>query len=555
MLASALINLLGSVIIGVAIDALRSGISHRLLLGYGAAVVGVSLVQGVFRLFQRQILVSLSRNIERDVINDFFGHLEKLHPAFYQRKATGDLMARATNDAAAVRMICGPAIMYGANTLFSGLAIFVVMLSIHPDLTLVSISTLPLVAIVTKVIGQRVHHLFERVQDQFSLLTTRVQENLAGARLVRAYAREASEQRRFEAVNHEYVARNRRLIRWEAAFQPLIRLTVGLGLAAVLFYGGHLMIEQRITLGQFVTFNIFFGELVWPMIAVGWVINLYQRATASLRRIRAILDIEPAIRDREPLTPLDHVAGNVRFRDLSFSYDDVPVLEGIDFEVLAGETVAIVGRTGAGKSTLLSLLPRLLEPPAGQLLVDVAEVDRLPLEQLRGAIAMVPQETFLFSATIRDNIAFGRPEAEDAEIAHAASLAGLDDDLAVFPGGLYTMVGERGISLSGGQKQRVALARALLRDSRILLLDDCLSAVDAHTEERILDNLRTFFPGRTVLLVTHRVSAAQLADRILVLDHGRIVERGSHRELLDRDGIYTDLYRRQRLEDQLAATA
>ncbi len=554
VLISALINLLAPIAIGMAIDSLRTGISYRGLLAYGAVVVGVSLVQGIFRYFQRMILVAMSRSIEFDLLNDFYAHLQRLHPAFYQRKSTGDLMARATNDVQAVRMLAGPAVMYAANTVFSGTAIVAFMLYLHPGLTLVAISTLPLVAVVTQSLGHKIHVLFEDVQEHFSLLTTRVQENLAGARVVRAYAREASEERKFAAANREYVERNKRLIRWQAVFLPLLHLVVGLGLAAVLLYGGHLLIRGRITLGQFVTFNIFFGELVWPMIAVGWVINIYQRGTASLRRIRAILDTEPAIRDEEPPADVGRIAGELRFRDLSFAYDGgEPVLDAIDLVVAAGETVAVVGRTGAGKSTLLSLVPRLFDPPPGHLLVDGVEIRRLPLMKLRSAIAMVPQESFLFSTTIRDNVAFGRPQASDEEVARAAALAGLESDLAGFPQGLETRVGERGLTLSGGQKQRVALARALVRDPRILLLDDCLSAVDTQTEERILRNLRSVFEGRTVIFVTHRVSAAQMADQIVVLDRGRIAERGSHRELLDHGGLYADLRRRQMLEEELAA--
>ncbi len=559
VLASALINLLAPIAIGLAVDSLRTGVSHRRLFAYGTAIVGASLVQGIFRYFQRMILVAMSRGIEFDLLNDFFTHLGRLHPGFYQRKSTGDLMARATNDVQAVRMLAGPAVMYAANTVFSTLAIVIFMLHIDAGLTVVAVSTLPLVAVVTQVLGKRIYVLFEDVQEHFSSLTSQVQENLAGNRVVRAYVRESVEERKFAAVNREYVERNKRLIRWHAAFGPLLHLVVGLGLAAVLLYGGHLLIGGRITLGQFVTFNIFFGEMVWPMIAIGWVINLFQRGTASLRRIRAILDTEPEVRDREPLIHRD-IAGALTFRRLSFAYDaagrpapEQPVLDAIDLEIAAGETVAVVGRTGSGKSTLLSLVPRLFDPPPGHLSVDGVEIRRLPLASLRAAIAMVPQETFLFSTTIRENIAFGRPQASDEEVVRAAELAGLETDLADFPQGLETRVGERGLTLSGGQKQRVALARALIREPRILLLDDCLSAVDTHTEERILNNLRAVFEGRTVFFVTHRVSAAQMADQILVLDRGRIVERGSHRDLLARGGVYADLHRRQILEEELAA--
>ena len=552
---SSLIGMLGPILIGAAIDALWTDVSHRMLLFYGATVVGVNAVASVFRYLQRIYLVTMSRLLQFDLLAAFFAHLARLHPGFYQEKPTGDLMARATNDVEAVRMLCGPAIMYGANTVFTATAAIACMVFIHPGLTLLSVATLPLVAVVTKVFGARIHVLFERVQDQFSTLTTRVQENLSGARVVRAYVQEASEEERFARDNLEYVERNKSLIFWQSAFSPMLHLTIAIGMVAVLLYGSVLLIGGQITLGEFVAFNMFFGILVWPMIAVGWVINLFQRATASLGRIQAILDTEPVIRDHPSALAVDGVDGAIRFRDFSFAYDPgaPPVLADVDLDVAAGTTVAIVGRTGAGKSTLLSLVPRLIDPPGGRLFVDGVDIRRLPLATLRGAIGMVPQETFLFSTTMRDNIAFGRPESTDDEVHRAADLAGLDIDADAFPKGLDTLVGERGITLSGGQKQRVALARALIREPRILLLDDCLSAVDTETEERILQNLRSVFSGRTVFFVTHRVSAAQMADLIVVLDHGRIAERGSHRQLLDHGGLYAGLYQRQRLEEQLAA--
>lgn len=555
IIATAAVGLMGPLVIGRALDGLRGEVTREMLFGYGALLLGIALVQGIFNFAQRMILVTMSRHIEFDLSNDFFRHLERLHPSFYQEHRTGDLMARATNDLSAVRMVCGPAIMYGSNTIFIAAGALVFMLGIHVGLTLMALCTLPFVAVATKFFGKKIHGLFMNVQQYFSMLSTKVQENLAGARVVRAYNREAAEERAFDETNLEFVARNRDLIRWQSAFHPSLMGLVGIGFALVLGYGGHLMLAGEISIGQFVTFHLFLGKLVWPMIAIGWVINLAQRAAASMTRIQEIFDVEPAIRDEPPLVELPEVRGAIAFERLTFSYPGAgrPALEDLRFEVPAGSTVAVVGRTGAGKSTLLSLIPRLFNPPQETLRIDDVDVRRLPLAQLRGAIAMVPQETFLFSATVGENIAFGRPEASEAEVREAALLAGLGDDLEGFPKGLETMVGERGITLSGGQKQRVALARALLRRPQILLLDDCLSAVDTHTEEKILRNLRTVFPGRTVFLVSHRISTVQMADQIVVLDHGRVSEMGTHTQLLTHDGIYADLNRRQQLEEELAA--
>lgn len=554
ILVGAVAGLLLPLVIGWAIDSLGDGVSVRTLLNYGLVLVGATAIRGVFQFSQRYLLVTMSRSIERDLRQTFFGHLQALEPGYFAKQRTGDLMARATNDLEAVRQLSGPAIMYGSNTVFTALGCLVFMLDIHVGLTLLALGTLPLVAWVTRFFGHKIHVLFQSVQEQFSNLTTRVQENVSGARVVRAYTQEDAERATFADDNEKYVERNRRLILWNAAFHPLIQALVGLGFAAVLGYGGVLILRGAISVGEFVTFQLFLGRLVWPMIAIGWVINLLQRAAASMGRIEKVLETRPRIRDEEPLVSAE-IEGNVRFADLRFTYREAaePALDGIDFEIAAGEKVALVGRTGAGKSTLLSLVPRLLEPPEGALFVDGVEVHRLPLRELRSRLAMVPQETFLFSSSLRDNIAFGRPDADEVSVRRAARLAGLDTDLASFPDGLETLVGERGITLSGGQKQRVALARAILYDPAVLLLDDCLSAVDAQTEVRILGNLRTVFAGRTVLMASHRVAAARLCDRILVLEHGRIVDRGTHEELVSRPGLYAELHRRQRLEEQLAA--
>lgn len=555
ILLSVAIGLAGPLLIGRAVDAFQAGGGRAAVLRYAGLLLAVAALQGLFSFIQRRVLVAVSRDIEKDLRNEFFAHLARQPASFFHERATGDLMARATNDLNAVRMLCGPAIMYAAQTVFTAAGALSAMARIDLGLTAIALATLPLVAGATQVFGDRIHRRFERVQAQFSRLSAKVQEGLSGVRVVRAYAQESAEERAFEALNRGYVEENKRLARWTAAFYPLLQALVGLGFVAVLWVGVGAIRDGAISVGQFVTFNFFLSKMVWPMIAVGWVINLVQRGAASFARLREVLDVVPAIADRADALRPTALAGQLELRGLTFSYrtGGEPTLGPIDLRLAAGQVAGIVGPTGAGKSTLLALIPRLFDPPAGTILLDGHDVRDLALATLRGALAVVPQETFLFSASIADNIAFGVPHAARERIAAAADLAGLADDLTGFPLGLDTLVGERGVTLSGGQKQRVALARALLREPRLLLLDDCLSAVDARTEARILANLRRAFAGRTVLVVSHRIAAVAAADLILVLASGRIVERGRHEELLARGGLYAELARLQRLEEELAA--
>ena len=548
-------------LIGLAIQDLSIRVTWDKILSYAALVIGITVAHGVLLFYMRWIIIGISRDIEYDLRNDLFSQLEKQSASYYQEHRTGDIMARMTNDLAAVRMLLGPAIMYTANTVlfFAGALYF--LLRISPVLTLTALAPMPLASVLIQFMGRRIHERFERIQAMFSDISAQAQENFSGARLVRAFAQEEAQIKAFERSNQEYIRRALRLVRLMGMLWPTLEFMLGLAMVISMLVGGHQVLEHRITIGQFVAFTTYMLMLMWPIIALGYVVNLFERGTASVVRIHELLTAEPTIDDRAAVIAPGQleIQGAIEFRDLHFAYpaekgNDVEVLHGISLAIPAGSSLALVGPTGSGKSTLVSLVPRLYDAPPGSVLVDGRPVRDYALDSLRSAVGFVPQETFLFSTSIRDNIAFGVESASGSEIARAAQAAHIRDEFEFFPNAFETLVGERGLTLSGGQKQRTALARAILRNPRILILDDALASVDTWTEERILEELRGVMAGRTTILISHRVSTVRHADRIAVMLRGLIVELGTHEELLERDGYYASLYQKQLLEEELAVT-
>ena len=549
--------------VGRAIDELKAGLQTGNLdkggiLTYALLVVGFSLVAGVFTFLTRQTIIVVSRHVEFDIRNDFLAHIQKLPLAYFQTTPTGELMALATNDISAVRNALGPGIMYPTDTLMTFIMVLGVMLYADWQLTLLALIPLPFVSVAVYQLGKLVHKKFEERQAQYSALTTRAQENLSGIRVIKNYVREEHETALFRDMSWDYLKKNLVLARVQSIMWPLMFLLIGFSLVITLYNGGTRVIDGRLSIG---TLTAFFGYqvmLIWPMIAFGWVINQLQQGSASMARLSRIMDTEPAIRDPEPaIRGTDHeimsVKGTIEFRNVTFRHAGAAVdaLKGISLTIPAGRTLAVVGYTGSGKSTMVNLIPRLYDVTGGELLIDGVDVRNIPLKVLRRAIGYVPQETFLFSESIADNIAYGMDGGTGADVREAAEIARIAHDIAEFPKGYETFLGERGITLSGGQKQRTSIARAVMRKPAILILDDALSAVDTFTEEGILSRLRGVMKGRTSIIISHRISTVKDADSIVVLDGGGIREQGTHDELVALGGIYAELHRKQLLEEEL----
>ena len=563
-------------VVGKTTDDLHTGVTRHKLLFWAGMLIAIAFTKGIFQYLTRWIVIGISRDIEFDLRNDLFARLESLSYSYYQRNRTGDIMARATNDLNAVRMLLGPAIMYTANTIVYTAGALAFMISISPWLTLFTFLPLPAVSIVIQTFGRRIHERFERIQAMFSDISARAQENFSGARLIRAYVQEEAEIASFEKENDEYIRRSLKLVRLMGMLWPTLELMLGCAVVLVLWLGGRevlvgqsvftrvtslaplnpgitttLHLDGSMSVGQFVSFTTYMVQLTWPIIALGWVINIFQRGTASLIRINEIMHEESEIQDA-PGAKDREIVGEIEFRGLNFSYEGKQVLHDVNLRIPAGTSLAIVGPTGSGKTTLVDLIPRIYDAEPGMVLIDDRPIRNYSLQSLRRNIGFVPQETFLFSDRIRDNIALGVDSATDDEIRDSANAANIAADIESFPEGYDTVVGERGITLSGGQKQRTAIARALIRNPRILILDDALSSVDTHTEDKILNHLRDVMQGRTTIFISHRVSTVRNADRIAVLHGGRIVELGTHDELIERNGYYSDLYNKQLLEEELA---
>ena len=556
LLVSQTVGVLVPLLIKTGIDDLARSVALRRLLVVVGLLAAVSIVKAVFQFWMRWILIVISRDAEYDLRNDLFRHLMRLSARYYTEHRTGDLMSKLTNDLNAVRNMIGPGIMYSANTMVVGVATISLMIHLDWRMTLMALAPLPFVSAAVKFFGAQIHERFEKIQALYSELTERVRENISGMRVVRAFCQEDAEMATFDVMNRDFVEKNKGLI-WISSFLwPVIALMFALALLLVLVVGGRHVLQGLITVGTFAAFNVYLTYLIWPIIALGWVTNLVQRGLASLGRLMTIFEAQPDIDDRAvPRNPVTALRGEIEFRNLRFSYNGHAILKNINLRIPAGKTVAVVGATGSGKSTLVGLIPRLYDAPPGTLLIDGVPIREIPLQTLREHIGFVPQETFLFSETIHENIKLGTPDATGAQVERAAEISNILPEIRGFPKKFDTMVGERGLTLSGGQKQRTAISRAVIRDPRILILDDALSSVDTYTEETILRQLAGVMAGRTTILISHRVSTIQNADEIVVLHEGEIAERGTHAELLALNGYYAELYNKQLIEEELEKEA
>ncbi len=554
ILLTNIIALAQPLILKEAVDSLKGNITWEILSYYSLAIVGVVALEGVFRFLMRQMVIVVSRQVEYDVRNDFFSHLQKMSLRFFHRFSTGDLMARATNDLNAVRELVGPGIMYSVNTLILLTGTLVVMFSLSPMLTLYALIPIPVMAFLVYKFMGRIHDIFKVAQQEYSKITTHVQENVSGIRIVKAYVQEENEKSRFRAFNEPYIERNLQLAKIRAFLWPCMGFLSGIGMMIVLWLGGVKISDGGLTLGVLVAFFTLLNRLTWPIIALGWVINLTQRGIASMGRINEILATPAEIQDT-PKTrrEIKRIYGEIEFKNVSFRYQDEPILKNINLKIPAGKTLAVVGAIGSGKSTLLNLIPRLLEVTEGEILIDGKPIKEIPLDVLRKHIGLAPQETFLFSDSIAENIRFGAPDSSDTQVSQSADISQILNDVNEFPDGFATMLGERGINLSGGQKQRATISRAVIREPSILLLDDALSSVDTHTEEEILSRLRKTMHDRTTIIVSHRISTIYDADEIIVLKDGQIAQQGTHDQLVVQPGAYVELFKKQQLESELEA--
>jgi ATP-binding cassette, subfamily B, multidrug efflux pump len=544
-------QMMGPWIMGKAVDSLYASVTRAQLLNYAGILVGLTLLEGICRFGSRWWFIGASRDMEYTLRSDVFAHLESLPLSFYQRNKTGELMSRATNDLSNVRMLLGPGIMYSLNTIVTAVVAVGFMISIDWRLTIVSLLPMPVVSMAVRKVGQRINTLTEESQEKLAELSARVQESMAGVRVVKAFSQEAQEIDDFRHLNEGLVDKNNRLNRVTSLFYPMMQFVIGLAIVIILWFGGREVVQGTITRGQLVQFIFYLGTLAWPMIALGWVVNLLERGRASMQRLNYILDTESVVRDKPGIDGEFEPGGEIEFRNLSFGYNGKPVLKNISLKIPKSRTFAIVGATGSGKSSLVQLIPRLYNAPPKSLFIDGVPIEDIPLEALRRSIGFIPQDTFLFGETIRENIAFGVDSASDSQVERAAAISNILEDIRQFPLGFKTIVGERGITLSGGQKQRTAISRAVIRDPKILILDDALSSVDTYTEEQILRELKSVMKGRTSILISHRVSTVKEADEIVVMNQGEIVERGTHEELLAAGGYYAELHQRQLLEEEI----